>query len=259
MSDTDVLLPVRAPSPWLEHTLDGLRRQSLSNFRLVVLLHGEDAEARRLVQTAFPQSDICALDPQLAFPDVLNFGLRHSTADFIARIDADDVPVPARLERQRSILLDRPTVDIVATAVRLIDETGTPLGLQGNFPDTEALLRRLRWKNSIAHSSVMYRREAALRAGGYNAAAKHAEDYDLWLRLISPQTCEYLHEPLTRYRLHPEQVTRTSQLDARCAQTIGTSRREYAMRRGDSIGAADIRQFVWWMRQKLRRLTTTLG
>jgi hypothetical protein len=250
----EVLLPVKAPSPWLEQTLVGLQAQSLDAFMLRVMMHGRDDQASKLIAHYFPNSHVQIVDSSVTFSNLLNIGLHAGNSTYVARIDADDVPMPTRLEKQLSVLNSLPQIDLVATSVSLIDENGHELG-ERRLPELpEKLLRRLRWKNNVPHPSVMYRRSKILEIGGYRESAKYAEDYDLWLRLLGQKNLFVIPEMLTQYRLHPSQISRTKLLDAECIASIAEARNSFAKRRGELQLAATARQAIWRLPQHVRAM-----
>jgi glycosyltransferase involved in cell wall biosynthesis len=111
----------------------------------------------------------------------LNLGLHACRAPLVARMDADDVALPHRFERQAAWMQAHPETTILGTGYQRIDAQGRPMQ-SVQLPTSDALIRRaLMWRNPMCHPSVMYRRQAILDLGGYHGGL-HAEDYDLWLR-----------------------------------------------------------------------------
>lgn len=138
----------------------------------------------------------------------LNAGIQLSRGEYIARIDADDVCMPGRLSAQRSFLERHPEVLAVGGAIELIDEYGRPKGRR-NYPVGQVAATRGMLKGcTLAHPAVMMRRKAVLEAGGYRACFKHAEDYDLWLRLIERGRVDNLDDIVIKYRVHADSVTK---------------------------------------------------
>jgi hypothetical protein len=250
----DVLLPVRSPAPWLEATLAGLIRQTMPSWRLVAVCHGDSPSVAENIRRLVPEALILTAPEQVGLPEVLNLGLASCTASFVARIDSDDIPSLDRFERQVEFLSSHPEVALVASPVTLIDESGAALGGVSGPSISEALIRGLRWKCVIQHPSVMFRRSTIVELGGYNTSARHAEDYELWLRLAAVAGVETLAEPLTEYRVHPGQVTRTKVIPGPARALVGQARLALARSRGESVAMARLRQFVWSSRQVLREM-----
>jgi glycosyltransferase involved in cell wall biosynthesis len=229
-------------------------RQTMSSWRLVAVCHGESPAVAETIRSLVPDALILTAPEDGGLPDVLNLGLASCTAEFVARIDSDDIPAPDRFERQTQFLSSHPDVALVASPVTLIDESGAAIGGINGPSTSEELVRGLRWKCVIQHPSVMFRRTTIAELGGYDPAARHVEDYELWLRLASVADVETLAEPLTEYRVHPGQVTRTKVIPRPARALVGQARRALARSRGESVAMARLRQFVWSSRQVLREM-----
>ncbi|WP_254535981.1 glycosyltransferase [Halomarina litorea] len=116
--------------------------------------------------------------------NALRTGVRECSHDLVARMDADDISVSDRFERQLEYLSDNPTVDVI----------GGQLAEFGTNPDKVTSLRRVplrheeiatmaRSRSPMNHATVMFRREAVLAAGNYRPV-EPMEDYDLWVRML---------------------------------------------------------------------------
>lgn len=250
----DVLLPVRLPAPWLDEALVGLAQQTTEDWHLVCVVHGEAGDIPDRTRALYPTATIVSVPDSATFVDVLNEGIRRCTADYIARLDADDIPVPGRLSDQVQYLDEHSDVTVVCSPVIRIDEFGVVLQQPHPGYSAQELISGLRWKNIVAHPTVMIRRAAAVACGGYNLAATHAEDYELWLRLAASGRIESLAEPLVLYRQHPTQVTRTKAIPQTGRAAVGAARIALARARGESVLAARVRQAVWSIPQVVRTM-----
>lgn len=249
MALVDVLLPARAPAPWLRETLAGLQAQTLTDWRLVLVVHGPDEGISALASSMGLPMQVVGPDRSLTFSEALNLGLAACDAEFVARIDSDDIPEPERLQVQVDFLNTHPDCAAVGSSASLIDEEGMIVGHRGVPCAPSAVLTRARWRNALIHPSATFRREAVLAVGGYRPEALHVEDYDLWLRLLQRWSMAAIERPLIRYRIHPSQVTRTTRVDPGSVAAIRESRVALARARGESIFAARIRQVLWRLRR----------
>lgn len=202
-------MPVYNGEKYLHEAIDSILAQSWRDFELIIVndasTDGTEAiirgyDDRRLISTKN--------DRNLGVPGSLNRGLALAKGKFIARMDADDIALPDRLEKQVRYLESRPEIGLLGTAVMRIDETGKDLGAYAPPADPWATRWKALWSNPHIHPTVMVRAEA-LAGQSYREEPKAAEDYELWSRLIFERGIRTanLAEPLLRYRQHVGSVT----------------------------------------------------
>ena len=131
----------------------------------------------------------------------LNSGCRLSRGDYIARMDADDISLPRRIERQLEFLEEHPEIGIVGTWASRMDENGSIIGEWCPSPNP----RVLKWEHffgvCVIHPTVLMRREILEKLDFYKADAVHAEDRDLWLRASTITEFSNVPEILFKYRV----------------------------------------------------------
>ncbi len=111
-------------------------------------------------------------------------GLREARGTWIAKMDADDVALPQRIERQHQ-LAEGLDVDVLGAAMAEFDGDETHITRIRHAPGShEAIVRRMPWNNPINHPTAFYRREAALAAGGY-PHLRYLQDYGLFARMLA--------------------------------------------------------------------------
>ena len=254
-STVDVLLPVRLPAPWLTDTLEGLKMQTFQSWNLIVIIHGHAGDVPETVTQKFPEATVVVLPSTSSFVDVLNSGLEVSSATYLARLDADDIPERTRLETQSRFLDENPDTALVCSRVTRIGTNGQVLGTYPSAVPRGDLLRGLRWKNIIPHPTVMIRRVAFKNLRSYNSAAVYVEDYEFWLRLASSSKIYMLPEPLVRYRVHEHQVTRTKAISKAGRAAVYRAKRDLAWERGELTIMVMIRHALWSTAQILRAIS----
>lgn len=140
----------------------------------------------------------------------LNELLGRAQAPIVARMDADDICRPNRFERQIAYLAANPDHGVVGSWSEDMGEHGEPIvrtGADHPLTHEEVLVAIAEGKQVICHPAAMYRRDVVLGVGGYHAAFRHCEDYDLWLRLASETKLGNIPERLVRYRRYDGQVS----------------------------------------------------
>ena len=198
-----MVLPVRNGERFLSEAIESVLEQA---DELIVVDDGSTdrsaAIAARLGVTLLQQE-------QLGLVAALTRGTAESTAPYVARMDADDVSLPGRLERQVAALEARPRAGFVVPGVEVIDEAGIPIGQIVLPEDDPSLRRRLLLRNPFTHGSVVIRRAALDSVEGYRTDYGANEDYDLWRQLARKWELAALPEVLYRYRRHGQATTAT--------------------------------------------------
>ncbi len=114
----------------------------------------------------------------------LSEGLDFCLHDLIARMDADDVAVPQRVQLQLDCFLDDPQLDLVSGAVEEFQSRPQDLAQIRSLPENhDDLVKFARMRNPFNHPCVMYKKSSVLKAGGYQDFFR-LEDYYLWVRML---------------------------------------------------------------------------
>ncbi len=136
--------------------------------------------------------------------------VKLAETELCARMDADDVCRPDRIAGQVQSMLADPALAVVGGQHEFIDENGRVIDGAWTQPLDDATIRwRLRWRNSLNHSTVMFRRASILAAGNYRECGPY-EDHDLWLRVSFRGTMRNSPETLVQYRQSSGSVTANS-------------------------------------------------
>jgi len=212
-----VLLPCRNAAPTLDEALRSIAGQSLSDFELIAIDDGStDGTAERLTAWAVqdPRLRLLRIEPR-GIIAALNAGLAACQAPVIARMDADDIAEPERLQQQLDLLRARPDIaaagclvagyppDLLAEGFRVYIEW------QNRLIEPAAIGREIFIESPLVHSSMVIRREWLERVGGYQERG-WAEDYDLWLRMhLAGARFAKVPAVLLHWRDHPRRLTRT--------------------------------------------------
>jgi len=202
-----VVMPVRNGAAYLDEAVGSVLSQTLDDLELIVVDDGSTDDTPAILER-LARSDgrvrVLRTDA-LGLTPALNTGWRAASADYVARLDADDVALPTRLAKQAAFLDTHPRVGVVGSAYVPLSHTGERLGIV-RYPGDDATLRvDLRRYNCLPHPTVMVRRAALEEAGGYRL--DQAEDYDLWLRISERWELANLEEPLLLYRHHAGQFS----------------------------------------------------
>lgn len=203
-----VLMPVYNGARYLREAVDSILDQTYLDFEFIIVDDGSVDDTAAILDS-YDDTRIVRLrnETNLGIVPALNRGLSVVRGEYIARMDADDISLPQRLERQIAYMIAHPEVGVVGTWIRLVDVRGQVTG-EWTFPVTHGLLRwMLCFGSCLAHPSVMLRASVATSIGGYDESFANSEDRDLWLRASSITRLSNLPEILLLYRRHNDSVT----------------------------------------------------
>jgi glycosyltransferase involved in cell wall biosynthesis len=201
-----VVMPAYNSSAYISEAIASIRRQTFRDFELIVVDDGSTDDTVKIASAhASKDARIRILNCGSANVCVArNLGGREAKYPWIAAMDADDVALPERLEKQMAAVAANPRIVALGTAVyHMID--GRALSVARNGPESEAEFYRRRQVGediSIYHPTALMRREIWLEAGGYDVSFKICEDFELFDRLAAFGTILTLTEPLLYYRVH---------------------------------------------------------
>jgi hypothetical protein len=226
-----VVLPVYNGERYLRQTLASLRWQSFTTWEAVCVNDGStDSTLAILRDYAAADARFRVIDqPNGGIVAALNRGLAEAQADWVARLDGDDIALPHRFKTQLDFVRLHPETTLVGSAVTTIDPEGDVLRTLPCVTDHDAIERALlAGEAPIAHPTVLMRRGAVLAAGSYRSEYEWVEDADLWLRLAREGRLANIAEPLTRYRLHAGSVCWTKRIEQqqRLTKLLTTARAE---------------------------------
>jgi glycosyltransferase involved in cell wall biosynthesis len=234
-----VLMPVHNAERWLREALDSVLWQSLGCIELIAVDDGStDGSVAMLESAARADGRVRLLrQPHQGLIAALNLGLVEARAPLLARLDADDIAHPTRLQQQAAFLAEHPEVGVVGAWALEIDAGGHVRGRRTPEVAPAALKQVLARNNPIIHSAVMARTDLLRQLGGYRAAFQTAEDYDLWLRASEVAQIANLPAFLVSYRVHGAGASRRDPL--RQAFSARLTRRSAMARRERGVDPAD--------------------
>ena len=212
LPDVSVVMSVYNGARYLSDGLRSILEQQDVNLEFIVINDGSSDESGRILAKYAAMED-----PRLRVVEQENVGLTRSLirgcsmarGRFIARQDSDDLSMPGRLKRQRDLLDQRPDVDMVSAWAEVIGPCGEPLLTHKRPADPEHATELLMHGRvgPPGHGSVMFRREAYERVGGYRALFYYAQDSDLWLRMGVTGKLAYVQDVLYKYRISADSIS----------------------------------------------------
>lgn len=179
-------LPVYHAEKWVGEAIESILKQTYEDWELIVTIDEEEPCGELGVRELEVRDKIriIADGRHLGIAPRLNQMIAMARGEYFARMDADDVMMPTRLEKQLAFLQEHREVDVVSCSSIVINEQGEELGVRSG---------------ELMHPTVMARTEW-FRQNPYNEAYSGVEDYELWLRVKKTANIAHINEPLMYYR-----------------------------------------------------------
>lgn len=204
-------MPMYNASAYLRECIDSVLCQSFEDFEFIIVDDGSEDDSVDIVET-YNDSRIRLIRNRHDYIDSLNKSVEMAKGKYIARMDSDDVMTPYRLEVQYKYLEENHEIDVVSGGIRFINEQGETDGTTACTEERDIYLSDMACGCCIAHPTVMLRVSSigSRLHSLYRREFTFAEDYDLWVSLISDGLkIHNLGSILLFYRLHPSQISET--------------------------------------------------
>lgn len=207
-----VLLAVRNGEASVDAAIGSIVAQTYTDWDMI-LVDDASTDGSPAILDAWaardPRMTVIHNPHNLGLAGSLNVAWPRARGELVARMDADDVSLPDRFEKQVEFLRAHPEVDMLGTGIHLFDYLGRPRGTVF-MPERHEQLASAIWKGApVFHSTVMMRRRLLEAMGGYDATLRRAEDHDLWLRAYRRFRFANLQVPLVNYRMFRRPTFRT--------------------------------------------------
>jgi glycosyltransferase involved in cell wall biosynthesis len=200
-----VILPCYNAEAYIMAAIQSILEQTYTNFELIIIDDESTDKTVEVIQTINDSRIQLIQKPKnTGYTDSLNMGLSIASGKYIARMDADDISEPNRLEKQVDHLETHPDCILCGCWITLI-----PQNTIHTYPvEHDAIVEELFSRNSFAHPGVMMRKSIidahTLR---YDRTFEPTEDYELWTRMMVLGKLYTIPEVLLRYRTHEQQIS----------------------------------------------------
>jgi glycosyltransferase involved in cell wall biosynthesis len=201
-----VVMPAYNAAAYISEAISSIRLQTFRDFELIVVDDGSTDDTLKIASAQAAQDErirvlSCA---HAGVSAARNLGGREAKYPWIAVMDADDVALPERFEKQMAAVIANPRIVALGTAVYHM-AAGRALGVSRHGPESEAEFYRRRQTGEdicLNHPTTLMKRESWLEAGGYDVAFPDCEDFEMFDRLAAYGPILALTEPLQYYRVH---------------------------------------------------------
>lgn len=205
-----VVMSVYNGMPLVRDAVDSILGQTLGDLEFIIVNDGSTDDTLAYLQAA------AAADPRIRIIDQANTGLTRALirgvaaarAPLIARMDADDLSEPERLETQVSYLDAHPDLCAASCGIAYVSGDLAPIAQSDRRRAPEVLPVLANLYNAISgHGHVVFRKSSYEAAGGYDPAFRFAQDYDLWTRMM--RTAPFGEAPglLYKFRINHDSIS----------------------------------------------------
>ena len=181
-----VIMAARDSDPWLADSLKSILEQTLECFEFLIVDDASNDQTATIIkefQSRDPRIKVFTNDSPKGLPANLNFLIKEARGDYIARMDADDISHPERLEVQLAFMKKNKDIGLCFSEVNIILNEGDFLCKKWSPNNIKTALFMLPFLNYFVHPTAFVKREVYIEDGLYNENFIKAQDWELWQRI----------------------------------------------------------------------------
>lgn len=206
--ELSVIMPVYNAGQYLAEAIESVINQTYTDFEFIIINDGSTDNSLEIIEE-YSDVRIILIDQQnKGLAATLNVGLSVATGKYIARMDADDICLPRRFEKQLKYLHRNKKVKLLGTAIETIDANGNTISYDIPYVGNRLLKYYLfNIGNPFKHPTIVAEKSLIVRNGGYNETInKYFEDYFLWSKIARQADVAILPDILLKYRITPGSI-----------------------------------------------------
>ncbi|MEN6462808.1 MAG: glycosyltransferase family 2 protein [Syntrophomonas sp.] len=203
-----ILMAVYNGEAYLGEAIESMLRQTFNSFEFIIIDDASTDNSRRLAESyRDPRIRIVGNPHNLRLAGSLNRGMSLARGQYIARMDADDVSLPYRLEKQVAFMESHKDIGLSGSWLQCFGDKDQIW----DYSLTPGMINsHMLFQNQLGHSTIIMRRELMIKNHlFYNLKFCEAEDYELWIRCSEHFQLANLPEVLLLYRWHNNQASQT--------------------------------------------------
>lgn len=212
MPKISIILPVFNAEKFISESINSILAQTFHDFEFIILNDGSTDQSLKIIKS-FTDPRITTVDKQHSgLVDTLNYGINLSNSELVARMDADDIALPQRLELQ----FNRFTYNLAVLGGQFkILTKNNEIKKTYNLPITHGMILKnlLSGKPAIVHPSVIINKAMFLKVGAYDEKLSPAEDLDLWLRISHVGKLRNIEQKVIVLRKHEDNLSEIKNIE----------------------------------------------
>ena len=199
-----VVMPAHNSQKYITSAIESILTQTFKKFELIIVNDASTDATLRIIKTFAkkdPRVRFISNKKRLDIAGSLNKGIAEARAEIIARMDADDISLPNRLDAQYRLFKISRKIAAVGANIVVMDSQEKDIATR-NYPERSKDLKACLFKYSpFAHPVVMFRKKIFEEVGGYDPKYSPTEDLDLWFKMGMKHEFKSVPQLLLRYRL----------------------------------------------------------
>lgn len=223
MALVSIALCSNTVNEYFYRAIDSLLSQTFKDIEIIIVLNGEAKDKANEVVSKYENIECMkVIATNISYINhSLNLAIDHSSSKYVARMDADDISYPNRIEMQWKFMEANPQVGICGSWYDLIDKDDLFVSQVQKPCSDQDIRRSMIYRNPFCHPTVMFRKQIVASLGGY-LNGMYAEDYDLWVRMVRVSELKFANIPksLLGYRHISNGAARGSRIAYRSVSEI---------------------------------------
>jgi Glycosyltransferases involved in cell wall biogenesis len=218
-----VLMPVYNGEKYLREAIESILNQTFTDFEFIIIDDASTDKSEEIIKSyTDPRIIYRKNEINAGLAVCLNLSIDMARGEYLARMDADDISAPSRLEEQLKFMEKNSEIDICGSWAALINQRGKIWKTQ---PD-RLLAPALLFNTPLFHPAIIFRTTSLRRNNlKYNPSFRKIQDYELWLRAAKLLKLANIKKPLLRYRVTGEKINKC-QSDPVCQGVIESVRKK---------------------------------
>jgi glycosyltransferase involved in cell wall biosynthesis len=208
MPKVSVVMPAYNAEKYISEAIESILNQTFTDFEFIIINDGSTDKTKEIINS-YTDYRIHYLENEsnLGIVATLNKGLEYASGEYIARMDADDISLSNRFEKQVSIMDTDSTIGALGTGTRIFGQNVETRETHSTL-NSDKLKAELMFSTCMCHPSVMIRKSVLDENNfHYKEEFKGAEDYELWWQIATVSRILTIPDVLHCYRIHPNQIT----------------------------------------------------
>jgi glycosyltransferase involved in cell wall biosynthesis len=201
-----VVMSVYNEEKYISAAIKSILNQTYPYFEFIIINDGSTDNSESIIKSFKDERIVYKKIEKVNFSKALNEGLNIAKYNYVARMDADDISLPDRFEKQIKFMVENPDVQVLSSGYALFKNK--IISHIHKLPQNDRDIKeQLNYSGSVCHAGSIYSKNYILQFGGYNESLDMLEDMDLWLRIRKETKFHNLDEVLYLIRIKENSMT----------------------------------------------------